>query len=818
MSPKRWTALVICLLCLGACGPAPAPTPIALLPSASPSPATSTAGVMATSSPVPAPSTPSALPPTSHPSPLPATSTPVSIPPSPATLSPTATQTPPPLPSPVTVAPPSGEGLLAWTVAEDGAVFVLDSDHKVFELEPHDLFPLAFSAALFGAGAEAPAHVAASDSQVFVSSDAISRTLVLEREGLGLVGELEGFGPLSVGPDGRLFMIPQYLEKLWPYGNFEIWVYDLTDLDAAPVKVRRTGMTFEDLVIDADSRRLYLLQSSVAASPPHEGQSYAVWDLDTLDEIAQFPWERGILSRPAIHPHTAEVLASRIGLNWSRRLLAFDQSGEEVRSLRSVDGQPAIDPAGRWIYLLRRQGLWLLRNKDLAVQGLLPFSGPPPEDLALSPDGQILYLLGNGWLEALPTAELQSRGLAPFGPLPAAWFSAGETLDQMQARVYRSPQMDSDGVAFVQMVSGAINVLETYRTTDGGETWALLPSLLRPDLVGVPYLSLSPNFSQDRTLAVVRDKHVMRSTDGGLSWAPWQPRIAFSSDRDGNREIYTADLEGQDVRRVTKSPASEENPAWSPAWTTLAFQSDRSGNWDIYTVQADCGGDRDDACALKQLTDSPGHDMLPAWSPDGRSIAFVSTRDGNPEIYVMDTDGGNQRRLTFDGGGDWRPAWRTNSRQLLFVSDRGGNNDIYQLEVPGPGDGSTDAEPAVTPVVVGPADDRDPAVRTEYVPRLVYLSDRDGIMRTYGYDYVSSPRPATDTDQPEAHPATLTGEPYLILVTLEREGSTDIFRTSFYSDYEPLIASAGFDGQPAAEAVGWRPEFEPSLAWLEAWE
>ena len=58
----------------------------------------------------------------------------------------------------------------------------------------------------------------------------------------------------------------------------------------------------DDLVVDPASRRIHVLQSTVAASPPHKGQNYAVYDLDTLEEIAEFPWERGSLTRPGHQP------------------------------------------------------------------------------------------------------------------------------------------------------------------------------------------------------------------------------------------------------------------------------------------------------------------------------------------------------------------------------------------------------------------------------------------------------------------------------------------------------------------------------------
>lgn len=277
---------------------------------------------------------------------------------------------------------------------------------------------------------------------------------------------------------------------------------------------------------------------------------------------------------------------------------------------------------------------------------------------------------------------------------------------------------------------------------------------------------------------------------------------------------------GNGVQRLTDSPAAEENPAWSPAWTHLAFQSNRSGNWDIFTIRTDCepiGPEGEGRCDLQQLTNDPGDDLLPAWSPDGRAIAFVSTRDGNPEIYVMDSTGGNQHRLTFNPTGDWRPVWSPDSAHLVFVSDRDGNNDIYQVAVPTFDAASLGSEPKITPVIVSPADDRDPAIAAGLVERLLFLSDRDGFMRTYVADDPSYPRPFTVTDHPEAHPATLPGEYDTILISTEREGTFDIYRAGL-SEYVPLAPSPGFDGHPAGQATGWKPDTVTSLAWFQEQE
>jgi hypothetical protein len=727
--------------------------------------------------------------------------------------SPTATSAP----APPTAAPVDVEGLLAWTVAADAAVYVLDADHVLHHLSPGDLIPLARSPALFESDPQATAYLLASERYLFAGTSAISQTLVLDRSDLGLVGQLEGFGPMALGPGRRLLMIPQGIEEAWPFGNFEIWAYDLNDLTAPPDRVlRTTGASMDDLAIDPASRRLLLLTSNVNASPPHRGQTYEIYSLDSLERLAGVEWERGSLTRPVFNPRTGEIVGSRIGLNWTRRLLVAGTEGKELRNRQSVDGQPAIDTGGAWIYLLRQRGLWVLRADDLSLQSVSPFSETPPQDLALSPDGETLYLFGNGWLSARSTAELRSLGLAPVSPIPAVWFSAEPASDPVQPRLYPSPQMDEDGVLFVQLVGGIENVLETYRSTDGGQSWHLLPSLLEPDLAAATFLSLSPDFARDRTLTALVGSVFVRSTDGGASWQPWQPRIAFASDRDGNREIYTMDRDGQDVQRLTESPAEEENPAWSPGWTRIAFQSNRNGNWDIYTMRVDCdpqGAGAEERCDLRQLTADPADDLLPAWSPDGRTITFVSTRDGNPEIYVMDSQGGTQHRLTFTPTGDWRPAWRSDSTHLVFASDRGGNNDIYQLAVPDLAAGPLAAEPEIVPVITGPADDRDPAVVAGLVERLLFLSDRDGLMRTYVFEPNAQPRPFAETDQPEAHPAVLPGEYYAILVSSERGGTTDIYQGGF-SGYAPLSPSPGFDGHPAGGAVAWRPDTAASLAWL----
>ena len=91
--------------------------------------------------------------------------------------------------------------------------------------------------------------------------------------------------------------------------------------------------------------------------------------------------------------------------------------------------------------------------------------------------------------------------------------------------------------------------------------------------------------------------------------------------------------------------------------TKIAFTSDRDGNNEIYVMNAQDGSNQ------TRLTDNPASDEFPSWSPDGVKIAFTSDRDGNTEIYVMNAqDGSNQTRLTDNAASDALPEWMHSTR------------------------------------------------------------------------------------------------------------------------------------------------------------
>jgi TolB protein len=204
-------------------------------------------------------------------------------------------------------------------------------------------------------------------------------------------------------------------------------------------------------------------------------------------------------------------------------------------------------------------------------------------------------------------------------------------------------------------------------------------------------------------------------------WGYFDSRIAFISNGTGHKEIYIGDFNGADPQQFTRHSSIALFPAWStdakslaytcyarrgadifihpvsgrgdinvisktginstPAWmpgkqNMLAATFSFTGDQEIYLISSD-------GAVVRKLTDQWGIDTSPAFSPDGKQMAFVSDRSGSPQIYIQDMENGRARRLTFQGGYNTQPRWSPRGDLIAYSSMEGGEINIYVIDPSG---------------------------------------------------------------------------------------------------------------------------------------
>ena len=157
------------------------------------------------------------------------------------------------------------------------------------------------------------------------------------------------------------------------------------------------------------------------------------------------------------------------------------------------------------------------------------------------------------------------------------------------------------------------------------------------------------------------------------AWSPDGTKIAFTSSRDGNQEIYYVNRDGTGLRRVTNNPSIDVTPTWSPTGQQIAFVSDRTGRPQIYVVNIDGTG-------LIKITNET-HCDRPTWSPAPfNEIAYTSQAGGGHDIRVYEFATSQTRTITDGNGSNESPAFSPNGRHIAFSSDRSGIEQIYLID------------------------------------------------------------------------------------------------------------------------------------------
>ncbi len=179
-----------------------------------------------------------------------------------------------------------------------------------------------------------------------------------------------------------------------------------------------------------------------------------------------------------------------------------------------------------------------------------------------------------------------------------------------------------------------------------------------------------------RTIAHKFANEIIFRLGGGIPGIA-ESKIAFISNRSGNKEVWEMDYDGNNQHALTHLGSIALSPRFSPDGSRLAFTSFAKGGVDIAMYSLE----------LSRMVTFPrfgGMNLSPAWSADGTKLAFSSSRTGDPEIYVVNADGSALKRLTAFKGPDVSPVWNPKTgTQLAWVSGRTGLPQIYMMDADG---------------------------------------------------------------------------------------------------------------------------------------
>ena len=177
---------------------------------------------------------------------------------------------------------------------------------------------------------------------------------------------------------------------------------------------------------------------------------------------------------------------------------------------------------------------------------------------------------------------------------------------------------------------------------------------------------------RDIAHSIADDIYEILTGDRGV----FSTQIAYVTlEKKNNSTLYTlevADSDGRRSRRMFRSKMPIISPAWSPDGKKLAYVSFESGKPAIF-IQDKASGVR------TQISNSTGLNSAPAWSPDGNKMAMTLSKDGNAEVYVLNLQSSNLQRLTNHWAIDTEPSWSPNGNNIVFTSDRGGGPQVYLM-------------------------------------------------------------------------------------------------------------------------------------------
>ena len=253
-------------------------------------------------------------------------------------------------------------------------------------------------------------------------------------------------------------------------------------------------------------------------------------------------------------------------------------------------------------------------------------------------------------------------------------------------------------------------------------------------------------------------------------------RIAYVTKAGSRYTLRVADADGEGGQVALNSPEPIISPAWSPDGKQLAYVSFEKQKAVVYTQDASTG-------ARRAIADFRGSNSAPAWSPDGQQLAVTLSREGGSQIYLISRNGDNPRRLTTSAAIDTEPVFAPDGNRLYFVSDRGGGPQVYRANVNGGNvervtfSGSYNVSPTVSP------DGR----------TLAYISRQGSAYRLYTLDLSGSAPPAALTDTNDDERPSFSPNGKLIIYASRAQGRDVLMTTTLDGKIKARLVSSVAD-------------------------
>ena len=253
-------------------------------------------------------------------------------------------------------------------------------------------------------------------------------------------------------------------------------------------------------------------------------------------------------------------------------------------------------------------------------------------------------------------------------------------------------------------------------------------------------------------------------------------RIAYVTKGGGRFTLRVADSVGEGGQVALNSPEPIISPAWSPDGKQLAYVSFESQKAVVYTQDASSG-------ARRAIANFRGSNSAPAWAPDGQTLAVTLSRDTGSQLYLIGRNGENPRRLTTSTAIDTEPAFAPDGRGIYFVSDRGGGPQVYRISVSGGNveritfSGAYNISPAISP------DGR----------TLAYISRQGGGYRLYTLDLSGSAQPLALTDTNDDESPSFAPNGRLIIYASRAQGRDVLMTTTLDGKIKARLISTTAD-------------------------